>query len=148
MQRLLQYKATSISLTPNHGRDIMTQEMTEEKFLASYGNLLIQTWGDEDLKQRFKSNTVEVLKEFGMDPGTAMVVVKAPHEEEGPECTPESQIQLWNEGLKTGTIDFIYPEGLPEGAEGLELSAAQLEAISGGTDGCCCCCTPCCSCSC
>ena len=126
----------------------MAQEMSQEKFLAGYGNLLIQTWGDEDLKQRFKSNTTEVLKEFGLDPGTANVNIIEPHDDIGPECTPESAVKLWNDGLKSGSIDFVYPESLPEGAEGLELSAEQLDSISGGGDSCCCCCTPCCSCSC
>jgi len=118
--------------------------METEKFLRSYGEVLVRTWGDEELKSRFKADPAIVLKEFGLDPGTAKVILKAPSKDPDPEiCTPESQVKLWNQGLKDGEIQFYYPEEMPEGAEGQELGFAELEAVSGGAG---CCCSPCCSC--
>jgi hypothetical protein len=120
--------------------------VSEEKFLQIYGNILTRTWDDAELKKRFMDSPEEVLKEFGLDPGTAKVTIKKPWDDPDPKlCTPESQVAMWNTGLKSGAIDFIYPEVMPEGAEGMELSAEQLEAVAGGGDSCCCCCTPCCS---
>ena len=124
----------------------MAQQISDEKFLQIYGNLLVNTWAFPELKSRFKANPAEVLKEFGLDPGTAKVVLAVPWETAGPECTPESQVKLWNDGLKSGMIQFVYPEEPPEGMVGAELSEQQLEAVAGGGYYCCCC-TPCCSCS-
>ena len=117
-----------------------------EKFLQIYGSLLVDTWGDEALKQRFKSNPSNVLKEYGLDPGKASVELISPMDQPTRDCTPESAVQLWNDGLKSGKIQFVYPESIPEGAAGMELSADQLDAIAGGGTNACCCCTPCCSC--
>jgi hypothetical protein len=119
--------------------------VSEEKFLQIYGNLLVQTWGDAELKKRFKANPAEVLKEYGLDPGNATVELKAPWAEATEECTPESQVRMWNEGLAAGKITFIYPENPPEGVSS-ELSEEQLEAVAGGWSVGSCCCTPCCSC--
>jgi hypothetical protein len=120
--------------------------ITEEQFLQVYGNLLVQTWSDAELKARFLSHPEEVLREFGLDCGNATVELVSPMAEATEECTPESQVTLWNEGLKTGKIRFIYPENPPEGMSG-ELSEEQLEAVAGGDwTVSCCCCTPCCCC--
>ena len=118
-----------------------------EEFLQVYGNLLVQTWGDDELKARFLSHPEEVLREFGLDCGNATVELVSPLSEMVEEATPESQVQLWNEGLKTGKIRFIYPENPPEEISS-ELAEAQLEAVAGGNGYYCtaCCCTPCCCC--
>jgi len=122
--------------------------VSEQKFLQIYGSVLTKTWADAELKTRFKTNPGAVLKEFGLDPGSAKVTVKAPWDNPDPaQCTPQSQVKLWNDGLNSGQIDFYYPDAMPEGAEGMELTAEQLEAVAGGGD-CCCSCTPCCSCCC
>jgi hypothetical protein len=121
------------------------KNVSEEKFLQIYGNLLVQTWGDPELKARFKAHPVEVLKEYGLDAGTAKVELISPHAKAGDECTPESQVRMWNEGLETGKITFVYPENPPEGVSS-ELSEEQLEAVAGGWSVGSCCCTPCCSC--
>lgn len=118
--------------------------ISEEKFLQIYGSLLVQSWEDAELKARLHSNPGEVLKEFGLDPGSATVEIIAPHADSGEECTPESAVQLWNDGLQAGKIQFVYPESLPEGAENKELSVEEMEAVAGGAG---CCCTPCCCCS-
>ena len=125
----------------------MAQQVSEEKFLQIYGNLLVQTWAFDELKQRFKKNPAQVLKDFGLDPGTAKVNIIPPWDEPDPEkCTPESQYRMWKDGLASGSIDFVYPEQPPEGGGGEQLSMDQLEAISGGGYYCCCC-SPCCCCS-
>ena len=120
--------------------------VAEEKFLQIYGNLLVQTWGDAELKARFMANPAEVLREFGLDAGNATVELISPQDEATPECTPESQVAMWNEGLQSGKIQFVYPENPPEGISG-ELSEEQLEAVAGGGwEVGSCCCTPCCCC--
>jgi hypothetical protein len=122
----------------------MADKVDTEKFLKLYGEVLVRTWGDEELKSRFKSDPGVVLKEFGLDPGGAKVTLKQPSQEPDPDiCTPESQVKLWNQGLVDGEIQFYYPDEMPEGAEGQELGFEELEAVSGGG---CCSCTPCCSC--
>jgi hypothetical protein len=122
--------------------------VAQERFLQIYGNLLVRTWEDDALKQRFLKAPTEVLKEFGLDAGDSSVRVIHPWEAPDPAlCTPESAVKLWNDGLEKGEITFVYPSQMPEGAEGMELSIQQMEAIAGGGDSCCCCCTPCCCCS-
>ena len=119
--------------------------MTDERFLQCYGSLLIATWGDPGLKTRFKTSPGAVLKEFGLDPEGATINLKNP-QDPGPDCTKESQIKMWHDGLQAGKIDFVYPEEPPEGIAGEELSEAELESVAGGVFACCCC-TPCCCCS-
>ena len=119
--------------------------VAEEKFLQIYGNLLVHTWGDAELKARFMANPAEVLREFGLDAGNATVELYSPLEEITEECTPESQVRMWNEGLQTGTIKFIYPENPPEGLSG-ELTEEELEAVAGGWSIGSCSCSPCCCC--
>jgi hypothetical protein len=123
----------------------MATPVSEERFLQIYGNLLVQTWGDAQLKARFKANPAEVLKEYGLDCGEAEVVLMTPWAEATEECTPESQVRMWNEGLAAGKINFVYPENPPEGVSG-ELSEEQLEAVAGGWSVGSCSCTPCCCC--
>lgn len=124
----------------------MSNEVAQDKFLQIYGTILVRTWDDSALKQRFLSNPGDVLKEFGLDAGGAKINVIEPWEHPDPKmCTPESQVKMWNEGLATGNITFVYPKEMPEGAAGMELSVEQMEAIAGGGSSCCCCCTPCCS---
>ncbi|MCE5333086.1 MAG: hypothetical protein LLG06_00695 [Desulfobacteraceae bacterium] len=125
---------------------MQVQPVSAEKFLQAYGSVLVQTWADPDFKKRFKADPGAVLKEFGLDPGDAKVRLLPPRDPSNPSATQESQVELWNLGLQTGEIQFIYPEDIPEGVN-LELTDAQLEAIAGGNACCCCSCTPCCSCS-
>ena len=117
-------------------------DLSNQKFLSAYGALLTDVWGDEALKARFKAGPGEVLKEYGLDPGTASINITAPGSL-GVETTPESQVKLWNAGVKSGSIVFYFPEEVPEGAENMEISEEALEAVAGGY---CCCCCPCCCC--
>lgn len=124
-----------------------TQDVPQDKFLQIYGTLLVRTWDDKALKQRFLSNPADVLREFGLDAGSAKVNVIEPWEHPDPKlCTPESQVKMWNEGKAQGNITFVYPKEMPEGAENMELSVGQMEAVAAAGDSCCCCCSPCCSC--
>jgi hypothetical protein len=120
-------------------------DVSTEKFLHAYGNFLVQSWGNPALKARFKSSPESVLKEFGLDPEGAKIKIDKP---EGPssQYTPESQVKLWNEGKKSGTIRFIYPEEPPQDLKTAELTDQELEAIAGGWSIGSCCCSPCCCC--
>jgi hypothetical protein len=120
-------------------------EIATDKFLQAYGAFLVQAWGAPPLKNRFKQDPEKVLKEFGLDPEGAKVIVESP----GPTSaatTPESAADLWNQGKKAGKIRFIFPEEPPKDLQTQVLTDEQLEAIAGGSADYCCCCTPCCCC--
>lgn len=122
-------------------------EMTEDRFLQCYGNLLVQAWGMPKLMERLKKEPEEVVKEFGMDPEGAKVSVLAPGEPNNlgiTECTAESQVELWNEGQKKGEINLYVPDSPPEDAGSTELSDEELMAVAGGWSISCCSCSPCC----
>lgn len=119
--------------------------VSEEKFLQVYGNVLVQAWGDPAVKARMKAEPAAVLKEYGLDAQGATINLLPPGAP-GPNATAESQCRLWNDGVKSGTIDFYFPEEPPEGVSGMELSESELEAVAGGWSVSCCSCTPCCCC--
>ncbi len=123
-------------------------EVSEQKFLHIYGNLLIQCWGNPAVKEEFKEDPAKVLRAFGLDAGTAQIVVRVPGSmnNDPSTWTPESQARLWNEGLKTGSIDFFFPEEPPENVVNADMTDEELEAIAGGWSISCCSCTPCCCC--
>jgi hypothetical protein len=120
-------------------------DVSTEKFLHAYGSLLVMSWGNPSLKSRLKADPAKVVKEFGLDPEGARIVLEPPGPP-GPQATPESAVKLWNDGKKAGTIRFIYPEEPPQELKTADLSDADLEAIAGGWSVCCCSSTPCCCC--
>lgn len=119
--------------------------LSNDVFLAAYGDFLVKSWSDADLQARFKGDPKGVLAEFGLDAGDASVEVMAPADQGHPDASPESAVQLWNDGLESGNIHFYYPESPPRG-ETMELSDADLEAVAGGGDVNCSC-TPCSCCT-
>ena len=119
-------------------------DISEDKFLQAYGQLLLQVWGDPALKARMKASPETVCKEYGLDAEGAKIVLVAA-DPTNPNATKESQVVLWNDGKRSGSIDFYFPEEAPEDLEEAELSEEELAAAGGG--GCCCCC-PCCCCCC
>ncbi len=126
----------------------MAQEGTPE-FVMKYAEILKETWTDgEDFKQRLLTEPEKVVKDFGLDPGTAKVTIITEVVAEG---TIEDQIRLWEEGKVSGHINLYVPFQPPEDAfANMELTDDELEMVAGG--GCCCAgcctCTPCCSCCC
>ncbi|MFK8114820.1 MAG: hypothetical protein AB8B91_21645 [Rubripirellula sp.] len=130
-------------------------DITEEKFLQIYGDLLVQYWGLPAHKERFKADPLAVLKEFGLDPGSANVNVKyiaagdnSPQENNLniPDPSASSAFQLWVKGKEMGDIDFFVPEEPPEDSNSMELSDEELMAVAGGWSISCCSCSPCCCC--
>jgi hypothetical protein len=124
-------------------------EISQDQFLQRYGNLMVQLWGMPALLTRFKKEPAAVLKEHGLDSGTAKVKLLKPGEpnELGiTSPTMESAYQLWIQGKYKGTIPFYFVDHPPEGAGGEALSDSELMAVAGGLSISCCCCSPCCCC--
>jgi len=124
-------------------------DVSQEKFLQAYGNFLVQAWANPQVKKKFKDEPGKVLKEFGLDPENAKIKILAPGTPNSLSIqnpTAESQVRLWNEGRKKGTIEFYFPEEAPADLATQELSDQELEAIAGGVSVSCCCCSPCCCC--
>ena len=120
-------------------------DVSNEKFLHAYGSFLVMSWGNPALKNRFKADPEKVLKEFGLDPEGAKIVIEKPGPP-GPNATADSAVKLWNEGKKAGKIRFFYPEEPPADLKTAVLSDQELEAVAGGWSVSCCSCTPCCCC--
>jgi hypothetical protein len=123
-------------------------DVPETAFLHIYGEFLVQAWGNAALKNRFLKDPETVLKAFGLDPEGAKINIIRPGSKNVPasQCTPESQVKLWNDGKRKGTIDFVFPEDPPAEIAGHELTDQELQAVAGGAGYYCCCCTPCCCC--
>ncbi len=116
-------------------------EVSKDKFLQAYGNLLAQTWGNPDLLARFKAAPAKVLTEYGLDPEGAVIEIVSPAKGSTAEGSPDLQVGMWNDGKKSGTIKLYFPEEAPQGLTTAELSDQELEAVAGG--GSACCCSPC-----
>jgi hypothetical protein len=115
-------------------------EVSKDKFLQAYGNLLAQSWADADVLKRFKAAPAAVLAEYGLDAEGAEINILAPDPKGGSD--PDVQVKLWNDGKKSGKIGLYFPEEPPQGLKTAELSDQELEAVAGG--GLACCCSPCC----
>ena len=118
----------------------MTRE-ERSKFIGGYSKVLTNAWADEKFMAQLKADPAGVLSQAGVSiPSGVRVNLKTNKEGDG---GLDDQIRLYEEGLKSGSVD-IYVPAEPQMGDG-ELSDSQLESIAGGGD-CCCCCTPCCSC--
>jgi len=111
------------------------------KFMQIVADLHVKVWSDPNLKKRFHHEPEAVLKEFGLDPEAAKVVLKYP-DYSVETAPPDSAVRLWNEGKKKGVIEFYFCEDPPESAPNIELSDAELMSVAGGFN------LKCCSCSC
>jgi len=117
--------------------------MEKETFMKAYSSVLRKVWsGDEDYKNQLLADPSAVLKAAGLDAGSAKINLITEITAEG---TLDDQVRLWNQGLKSGAIDFYIPLAEPEDMEDADLTDSELESVAGGGD-CCCTCTPCCCC--
>jgi hypothetical protein len=125
-------------------------EVSEDRFLQIYGNIIVQSWALPAFKERLESETAEVLKEYGLDPGNATITLLQPNQPNAlgvTDKTAESQYQMWILGKQRGNIPFYVADEPPEGAGGEALSDEELMALAGGGwSVSCCSCTPCCCC--
>jgi hypothetical protein len=129
---------------------LLMADVPESTFLHIYGEFLVEAWGNPPLKNKFLKDPGTVLKAYGLDPEGARINVIKPGATGAPatQCTPESQVKMWNDGKRKGTIDFVFPEQPPAEFATAELTDEELMAVAGG-GGCskyCCCCSPCCCC--
>ena len=85
-------------------------EVSKDKFLQAYGNLLAQSWGDPALLARFKAAPGKVLAEYGLDPEGAVIEIVSPAGGSGAEGSPDLQVGMWNDGKKAGRIKLYFPE--------------------------------------
>ena len=111
------------------------------QFVRGYTKVLTSAWSDEDFMKRLKSDPKDTLAEYGLDAGGATVSIVTEVRGEG---SLDEQVELWDAGKQSGTVQLFVPE-VPQ-IETEELSDEQLESVAGG-DTYCCCCSPCCTCT-
>ena len=111
------------------------------QFVRGYTKVLTSAWSDEDFMKRLKSDPKNTLAEYGLDAKDATVNIVTEVKGEG---SLDEQVELWDAGQKSGTIQLFVPE-VPQ-VDTEELSDEQLDSVSGG-DTYCCCCSPCCTCT-
>ena len=111
------------------------------QFVGGYTKLLTNAWSDEAYMQRVKSDPLQVLDEVGLKvPAGTKVTIK----DSAGEGNLDEQVNLWEQGLKSGDITLYVPQ-VPQ-IETAELSEGELAGVAGG-DSYCCCCSPCCTCT-
>jgi hypothetical protein len=112
-----------------------------EQFVQAWGKILMESWEDEDFKQRLHTDTKAVLTENGLTiQDDAQIELKAPPPDAGPDL--EKQIQLFEQGQETGQYLFYVQES--NQLETQEVSETELEGVSAGACcssilSCCCC---------
>ena len=111
------------------------------QFVRGYTKVLTSAWSDEAFLSRLKSDPKDTLAEYGLDTKGATVNIVTEVKGEG---SLDEQVELWDAGTKSGTIQLFVPE-VPQ-IETEELSDEALDSVSGG-DTYCCCCSPCCTCT-
>jgi hypothetical protein len=111
-------------------------------FVSAYTKVLTAAWSNDAYVAQLESNPRSALAEQGLElPANATVRIVR---EVGGDPDLEAQVDLWASGKTTGVYELRVPSS-PQ-IEDRELSEADLEAVSGGTDYCCCC-SPCCTCT-
>jgi hypothetical protein len=111
------------------------------QFVGGYTKLLTNSWSDEAFKQRLLADPPAVLDEVGLTVPSGAQVEILNNQGEG---SLDDQVELWEEGIASGTIKLYVPDA-PQ-VETAELSETELAGVAGGDSYCCCCC-PCCTCT-
>jgi hypothetical protein len=116
------------------------------EFVQAYTQVLTQAWTDPSYLAELTANPKQVLTELGLDTGSASIQVVTTTEGDG---DLGEQVQLFEDGLKTGEVKLYVPATPP-------LSAAEARMVNLDSEGdnigpvaatpCCCCC-PCCTCT-
>ena len=113
--------------------------------LRSYATFVARLWEDDKLLDRVQADPRGVLAAYGLEiPADAKINLLV--REMKVDGSPNTQVDLWEQGATTGEYNVIIPLK-PVGLDSLEdipLSEEILDVVSGG--GCCCPCTscPCC----
>ncbi len=114
------------------------------QFVRSYSQVLLHFWFDKSFQGRMKENAPAVLKEFGLDPGSARVEIVP---EVAGDPSIDEQVRLWEAGRETGTITLYLPSEPPAFVSEVELTEERVAGLIAGDSCCCCCsCCPCCCC--
>ena len=112
--------------------------------LRSYATFVARLWEDEKLLEKVQADPRGVLGAYGLEiPADAKINLLV--REMNVDGSPNTQVDLWEQGVATGEYNFIIPLK-PVGLDSLEdipLSEEILDVVSGGG-----CCSPCTSCPC
>ena len=115
-----------------------------QQFVSAYTKVLTQAWSDPSYEEQLESNPKQALQDAGLDTGDASVQVVSSTEGSG---DLDQQVQLFEQGLESGTIKLYVPKSPPVDAEELRDVDLEATAQSGDTTSYCCCCCPCCTCT-
>jgi hypothetical protein len=111
-------------------------------FVSAYTKVLTSAWSSDRYAALLDSAPGAALAENGLEvpAGATITIIRATAGD--PDL--EAQVRMWENGKASGHYVLLVPS-TPQ-IETRELSEADLEAVSGGTNYCCCC-SPCCSCT-
>lgn len=112
-----------------------------EGFVRAWGNVLMQSWEDEDFKERLHADPESVLREQGIEIAAgARVELVPPPGDAGPDL--DAQIAAYEEGAQSGTYRFYVQDS--NQVQTQELGESELEGVAAGACcssilSCCCC---------
>lgn len=114
-----------------------------EKFVHTWGAILMKSWEDEDFKRRLHDDPAAVFADEGLEvQPDARITLETPPSDAGPDL--DRQIALYEEGRDSGSYTFYVQESNQLDTQ--EISEKELEGVAAGSCSssiisCCCCCS-------